>query len=140
MTYTFIPLLLKSSDPRLIFVSGLGTFASATKGNIPLPPGSALQPGWPKQLDFETVGYRCTKAALNMLMLDYYWKLKPDGVKVWSVGPGFLATDLGESKEWAAAQGAGHPSAGGEILKSVVEGERDADTGKFVVRSGIQEF
>ena len=137
MTYTFMPLLLKSTDPRLIFVTGLGTFESCARGDFPLPP---LERGWPKKMDFETVGYRCTKTALNMLMLDYHFKLQKDGVKVWCVGPGFLATDLGDGHEMAIAAGAGHPSVGGQLLRSVVEGERDADTGKYVVKDGIQPF
>lgn len=34
-----------------------------------------------------------------MLMLDWNHKLKADGVKVWGVGPGFLATGLGNVQE-----------------------------------------
>lgn len=137
LTSTFIPLLLKSTDPRLIFVTGLGTFDHCAKGNFPLPP---LEPGWPKKIDFETVGYRCSKTALNMLMLDYHWKLQKDGVKVWCVGPGFLATDLGDARDFAVSHGAGHPSIGGRVLRSVVEGERDGDTGKYVVKDGVWAF
>ncbi|KUL82997.1 hypothetical protein ZTR_09338 [Talaromyces verruculosus] len=137
LTYTFVPLLLKSTDPRLIFVSGLGTFDQCARGHFPLP---LWEPGWPKKTTFETIGYRCTKTALNMLMLDYHYKLQKDGVKVWCVGPGFLATDLGDAKELVLAQGAGHPSIGGRLIRIVVEGERDADTGKYVVKDGIQLF
>ncbi|KAH8807232.1 hypothetical protein F5884DRAFT_788803 [Xylogone sp. PMI_703] len=137
LTWTFIPLLLKSSDPRLIFVTGLGTFDQCAKGDIPLPP---LEPGWPKKMIFETVGYRCTKTALNMLMLDYHWKLQQDGVKVWCVGPGFLETDLGDAREMVSKQGALHPSVGGQLIRSVAEGARDADVGKYVVKDGIQGF
>ena len=133
-----MPLLLKSSNPRLIFITGLGTFSSCAVGKFPLPPDLNL--GWPKKLSFETVGYRCSKTALNMLMLDYHWKLKADGVKVWCVGPGFLETDLGDMRDFGKAHGAGHPSAGGEMVRTVVEGERDADVGKYVVKAGIQEF
>jgi NAD(P)-dependent dehydrogenase (short-subunit alcohol dehydrogenase family) len=138
MSWTFMPLLLSSSDPRLIFVSGLGTFGSCAKGNFPLPPD--LEAGWPKKTSFETVGYRCSKTALNMLMLDYHWKLQKDSVKVWSVGPGFLTTDLGGMKELSKKMGTGHPSIGGDFLRTVVEGERDADVGKYVVKGGIMEF
>ncbi|KFY25886.1 hypothetical protein V491_01560 [Pseudogymnoascus sp. VKM F-3775] len=137
ITFTFIPLLLQSTDPRLIFITGLGTFDQCARGDFPLPP---LERGWPKKMEFETVGYRCTKTALNMLMLDYHYKLQKDGVKVWCIGPGFLATDLGDAKEMVAAQGAGHPSIGGRLVRSVVEGERDADTGKYVVKDKIQAF
>ncbi|KAK9418008.1 hypothetical protein SUNI508_08437 [Seiridium unicorne] len=137
-TFTFLPLLLKSSDPRLIFVTGLGTFENCAAGKFPLPPD--LNVGWPKEMPFETVGYRCSKTALNMLMLDYHWKLQKDGVKVWAVNPGFLATDLGDVKEMVIARGGDHPSVGAALIKSIAEGERDGDVGKYVVKEGIQGF
>jgi NAD(P)-dependent dehydrogenase (short-subunit alcohol dehydrogenase family) len=134
MTYTFMPLLLKSSEPRLIFVGGLSNLTKAAEENyFPTPPPAA---GWPKPTQFEVIGYRCSKVALNMLMLDWNHKVKQDGVKVFAVGPGFLATGLGGMPEVAKAMGAGHPSAGGDILKRVVEGERDADVGKIVEKDG----
>jgi len=133
MTYIFMPLLLKSSDPRLIFVAGLSHITVASQKYFPTPP---LPAGWPKKVDFETIGYRSSKTALNMLMLDWNHKLKEDGVKVWGVGPGFLATNLGDIKEQIVAKGGGHPSIGGRILRSVVEGERDDDVGKIVSRDG----
>lgn len=71
-----------------------------------------------------------------MLMLDWNHKLKADGIKVFAVGPGMLATGLGDMKEMAVAMGAGHASAGGDILRRVVEGERDADVGKIVIKDG----
>lgn len=53
-TYNFIPLLLKSSDPRLIFVGGLAAINQASEEYFPTPP----QPqGWPKPpVGFETIG------------------------------------------------------------------------------------
>ena len=138
MTSTFMPLLLKSSDPRLIFVAGLSQITQAAESYFPTPP---LPAGWPKSLEFETIGYRCSKVALNMLMLDWNHKLKADGVKVWAVGPGFLATNLGGvGPDKAKEMGAGHPSAGGKVLKSVVEGERDADVGKLINKDGFSRW
>ena len=137
MTWTFMPLLLKSADPRLIFVAGLSQITLAAKEYFPTPPQPA---GWPKKIDFETIGYRCSKTALNMLMLDWSHKLKEDGVKVWGVGPGFLETDLGNVREKAKEMGAKHPSIGGKMLRSVVEGERDADVGKLINKDGISPF
>ena len=132
-TYTFMPLLLKSSDPRLIFVAGLSQITVAAKNYFPTP---TLPAGWPKEVGFETIGYRSSKTALNMVMLDWNHKLKEDGVKVWGVGPGFLATNLGDIKETIASRGGGHPSIGGKIIVAVVEGERDADVGKVITRDG----
>jgi NAD(P)-dependent dehydrogenase (short-subunit alcohol dehydrogenase family) len=135
MTHTFIPLLLKSADPRLIFVAGLSNITKAAESYFPTPPQPA---GWPKKLEFETIGYRCSKTALNMLMLDWNHKLKADGVKVWCVGPGMVATNLGgRGPEFAKKLGAGDPSVSGDTLRRVVEGERDAEVGKIVVRGGI---
>jgi NAD(P)-dependent dehydrogenase (short-subunit alcohol dehydrogenase family) len=137
LSYTFMPLLLKSSDPRLLFVAGLSAINQAGKQYFPTPPQPA---GWPKKIGFETIGYRCSKTALNMLMLDWNHKLKADGVKVWAVGPGMLATNLGGVPELAKAMGAQPASLGGEILKAVIEGERDHQVGKIVVRSGIMDW
>jgi len=133
-SFEFMPLLLKSSDPRLLFVAGLSMMTQVAKGPYwPTPP---LPAGWPKKVEFETIGYRCSKTALNMLMFDYRHKLNADGVKVWSVGPGMLATNLGDMQEQAKAMGMAHPSAGGLILKQVVEGERDDDVGKVIDKNG----
>lgn len=137
MTATFMPLLLKSSDPRLIFVTGLSAINQAGEKYFPTPP---LPAGWPKKLDFETIGYRCSKTALNMLMLDWNHKLKADGVKVWCVGPGILATNLGGVPELAIQMGAKHPSVGGRLLKQVVEGERDDSVGKIVTAAGVMPW
>ena len=134
MTWTFMPLLLKSAEPRLLFVAGLSQITAASKNYFPTPPQPA---GWPKKIDFETIAYRCSKSALNMMMVDWNHKLKEDGVKVFCVGPGFLATGLGNMREETEKMGAGHASIGGNVLKSVVEGERDADVGKVVGREGL---
>lgn len=136
MAYTFMPLLLQSLDPRLLFVTGLSAMTVVDSGPyFPTPPQPA---GWPKKIDFETIGYRCTKTALNMLTLDWAHKLKADGVKVWGVGPGMLATNLGGlGPEAAAKMGAGHPRAGGELFLKIVEGERDEHAGKVINKDGL---
>ena len=78
MTNTFMPLLIKSAKPRLIFVtSGASSLAEAAAG---FPPTAAKPPaGWPKPHDpFTMIGYRSSKAALNMLMLEVKAKLNGD--------------------------------------------------------------
>jgi hypothetical protein len=76
-----------------------------------------------------------------MLMLDWNHKLKADGVKVWGVGPGMLATNLGGmSKEMAEKMGCQPASLGGTLIRSIVEGERDADIGKIANRNGISQW
>ncbi|KAF2865801.1 dehydrogenase with different specificitie [Massariosphaeria phaeospora] len=135
VTWTFIPLLLKSAEPRLIFLAGLSQMTQAAEAYFPTPPQPA---GWPKKIDFETIGYRCSKTAMSMLMLDWNHKLKEDGVKVFSVSPGFCATGLGGlGEDLMTAMGAGHPSEGGQRLIAVAEGKRDADAGKIVDKVGL---
>lgn len=138
-TYTFMPLLLKSSEPRLLFVAGLSQINQAAENFFPTPPQPA---GWPKpKAYFETIGYRCSKTALNMLMLDWNHKLKADGVKVLGIGPGMLATNLGGmTKEMAEKMGCQPASLGGTLIRSIVEGERDADVGKIANRNGISQW
>lgn len=133
VAWTFIPLLLKSAEPRLIFVAGLSQMTQAAESYFPTPP---LPAGWPKKLDYDPIGYRCSKTALSMLMLDWNHKLKADGVKVFSVSPDFCATNL-MGEEIMAAMGAVHPREGGERLIVVAEGKRDADAGKIIDKEGL---
>ncbi|KAL4809799.1 hypothetical protein BDV18DRAFT_150318 [Aspergillus unguis] len=129
MTITFLPLLLKSQDPRLLFItSGLSSLQAAAD---PANPKNIIPAaGLPKALPF--VGYRSAKAGLNMLMVEWAKALKNDGVKVWAVAPGLLATSLGGNTELLKKLGAGDPSIGGVVIRKVVEGERDADAGQVV--------
>jgi NAD(P)-dependent dehydrogenase (short-subunit alcohol dehydrogenase family) len=138
ITAAFVPLLLESSSPRLIFLtSGLSTLQGASEGLM--PPGRLnITKGWPKENLVINIGYRASKAALNMVMLSWHGLLKIDGVKVWAISPGFLATGLaGVGVEKLKTWGAGDASLGGDIIKSVIEGERDADVGKVVGQNGV---
>jgi NAD(P)-dependent dehydrogenase (short-subunit alcohol dehydrogenase family) len=138
MTSTFAPMLLKSSDPRLLFLaSGLSQFESLNKSYYPGPTPKA---GWPKVGVLSPTGYRTSKAALNMVMLNWHWMLKEDGVKTACVSPGWLATNLGGNPERLKALGAGDPVIGGALVRQVVEGERDEDVGMVVAALGIQPF
>ncbi|KAL6235518.1 hypothetical protein BDW75DRAFT_230245 [Aspergillus navahoensis] len=133
LTHTLAPLLIKSSDPRLLFIAGLSMMAVAMKKYFPTPP---LPAGWPKKADFATIGHRCSKTALNMLMLDWDHKLKADAVKVWAVGPGMLETDLSGQRELAKKMEAGLASLGGTLIRDVGEGARDKDVGRVIQRDG----
>ena len=129
MTTNFLPLLLKSQDPRLLFItSGLSSLQGSSD---PKNPKNVFpQAGLPKPLPF--VGYRSSKAGLNMVMVEWAKALKNDGVKVWSVAPGLLATGLGGDTELLKRLGAQDPSIGGETIRRVVEGERDGEAGNVV--------
>jgi NAD(P)-dependent dehydrogenase (short-subunit alcohol dehydrogenase family) len=138
MTSTFIPLLLKSQTPRLLFVtSGTSTLAGAENGALPVdrsPPR-----GWPKQ-GFSIPAYRSAKCGMNMLMREWHRMLKEDDVKVWCISPGFLATGLGGNPDASKKMGAGDPAVAGPFIRSVIEGKRDADIGKVITKDGVQDW
>ena len=131
MTQTFLPLLLKSRDPRVLFItSGLSSLQTASDVNDPRYQVAPAGPKGPQQMG--TIGYKSSKAGLNMLMIDWTRILKNDGVKVWCIAPGLLATGLGGNPEMLKKMGAKDPSLGGAAIRKVVEGKRDADVGKVV--------
>ncbi|KZL87901.1 short-chain dehydrogenase [Colletotrichum incanum] len=130
LTDIFLPLLLKSSDPRLIFntsgVSSLANAAGSSHFTYKVPSAGAPKPA-------RNISYRSAKAGLNMVMLEWVRMLKNDGVKVWCVAPGFFATDIGEGDpDSMKKMGAGDPADGGRALVDVLEGKRDIDAGKVV--------
>lgn len=63
-------------------------------------------------------------------------------MRTWGASPGFLATDLGAS--FAGMVGAPpvqSASVGGKLVASVLEGHRDMDVGKTVLKDGeVQPF
>ena len=75
MIQTCVPLLEKSSDPRIINISsGMGEWAS---------------------LDGYVPGYRLSKTSLNALTVLFSRELKPKGIKVNAMCPGWVKTDMG---------------------------------------------
>lgn len=135
-TYTFMPLLINSSDARIIFVtSGLSTLEEASSQVASNQ--RAVPAGWPKPPGLSFASYRSSKTALNMMMLEWTRTLKEDGVKVWCISPGFLATGLGGDAELLKKMGAGDPTIGGDFIKDVVEGKRDGHTGKVMRNNGV---
>jgi NAD(P)-dependent dehydrogenase (short-subunit alcohol dehydrogenase family) len=120
VTQAFAPLLLKSSNPRLIYVS-------SQLGSITLR-------GDPKNVAFEEDyrTYRTSKAALNMLVACDAWEYK-DKIKVFAFCPGYVITDLAgerEAKEKAGIAKTADTSAQG--LFAIAEGKRDQEAGKFL--------
>jgi NAD(P)-dependent dehydrogenase (short-subunit alcohol dehydrogenase family) len=98
LTTEAIPLLLKSSDPRLIFMaSGTSSISETEIFSNPVSQRINGSPaaGWPKPKNINPIeAYRSSKAGLNMMMRQWHRILLNDGVKVWAVSPGFLATGL----------------------------------------------
>ncbi|KAJ7844125.1 hypothetical protein B0H14DRAFT_2777697 [Mycena olivaceomarginata] len=148
LTTLAVPLLLKSANPRLLFLtSGTSSITEtdpAVWGAFPALARINASPakGWPKPKEVNPLtSYRSTKVGLNMLMREWVRILKEDGVKVWAISPGFLATGLaGIGKETLLKMGARDPSVGGEFIRDVVEGKRDADVGKAIRSNMIQSW
>jgi len=136
VTYTFAPLLLKSSEPRLIFITS-GTSPLAETENTTSWLNKSPAKGWPKEVMAPLAAYRSSKCGMNMLMREWYRILREDGVKVLAVSPGYLATGLGGSQERNKKMGAEDPVLGANFVRDVVEGARDADVGKIVRRGGL---
>lgn len=74
------------------------------------------------------------------IIREWYRNLKEDGVKVWCVSPGYLATGLGGSRDVNKSQGAADPAIGGQFVKDVIEGRRDEDVGKVILRDRVQAW
>ena len=124
-TEAFLPLLRKASAPRLVFVSSsMGSITHAATKGSPYYAGRASE-------------YRASKAALNMLMVQYHKNL--DGFKVFGADPGLVASNFMD-KEAVRAKGAPEASVGGKTVAEVVMGERDEDVGKVCGRYGVSEW
>jgi NAD(P)-dependent dehydrogenase (short-subunit alcohol dehydrogenase family) len=139
MTSTFIPLLLESSKPRLLFITS-GTSTMAGTDNLALAVNKSPAKGWPKSNAFNLAAYRSSKTGMNMMMLEWHRILKEDGVKVWCISPGMLATGLGGNPEAIKKMGGLDPSVGGTFVVKVIEGQRDDDVGKVISRDGVQAW
>jgi len=82
LTEACLPLLRKSELPRLVFVSSrMGSLSEATNKSTPF-----------YSTDYKA--YDCSKAALNMLALNYARILDNDGAMVNVVCPGLVKTKL----------------------------------------------
>jgi NAD(P)-dependent dehydrogenase (short-subunit alcohol dehydrogenase family) len=137
LTYTLMPLLLKSTSPRLLFItSGTSSLTEATAATLPIdksPPA-----GWPKNLGMPA--YRASKCGMNMMMLQWARVLKEDGVKVFCVAPGLLATGLWGGEDMKEKFGAKDPAVGAKFVRDIVEGVEDGNVGMVVRRGGLQPW
>jgi len=94
--------------------------------------------GWPKPYHYNIMTYRTSKAALNMLALEWTRTLKNDKIKVFILNPGYLATGFGgQPAEQVLQYGGIEPIVGGRFLRTVIEGARDADEGVMIEKDGV---
>lgn len=133
MTETFLPLLHLSKSlspprtPRIVFVSSsVGSLSQAADPNSKYHHPGANE-------------YRASKAALNMLMVQYWVRLKGEGFLVHGADPGLVATDF-LNREQVKKRGAVEEWVGGERVASVVRGDRDADVGKVCGEYGVSPW
>ena len=145
MTEICMPLLLKTGNPRLLFITS-GTASLAETGNMDIPIlqriNAAPPAGWPKDSNTNSRGsYRSCKTGLNMMMREWCQVLRNDGVKVWAVSPGFLATGLsGVGAETLRKLGAKDPSEGANFIRDVIQGNRDHEQGKSIRVDMVQPW
>lgn len=142
MTEVFAPLLLNSANPRLLFLtSGLAQIQVLAESPAEMDKSSpTAQTRVSSSAPSGPTGYRATKVAINMIMLMWNLALQGNGVKVWGVSPGILATGLGGDKEFFKAIGAADPSIGGDLIRNIIEGEHDGSVGKVVGQDGVQPW
>jgi NAD(P)-dependent dehydrogenase (short-subunit alcohol dehydrogenase family) len=122
VTKAFLPLLRKSAAGRIVNVSS--TMGSLTDQSDP----SSIYYGQ------VVPAYQMSKAALNGLTIALSKTLKDSSIKVNSICPGWVQTDLGGPENKAAA-----PTTADEAAQIVVEMASipdDGPTGQFVDRDG----
>ncbi|KAF2457358.1 hypothetical protein BDY21DRAFT_343616 [Lineolata rhizophorae] len=119
VTDAFLPLLQKSQrQPRIVFVtSAMGSLAHSSD-----PTSHHFGP--------YADAYRASKAALNMLLVQYTNNPRSKGVKVLGADPGFCATKLTGDPEGLKKLGAAEPSVGAEAIANAVKGKMDGNVGK----------
>lgn len=128
VTEAFLPLLKQSSSARLIFITSiLGSITARSDPNDPFA-------------QIPAAGYRTSKTAVNMLLACYSQELTGQGIKVFGICPGFLATELNGPPDVMRSMGAAEPETGAQLVLSVVSGEREDGQGKVVFSDGIRPW
>ncbi len=119
LTEAFVPLLRKSSNPRIIFMT-------SEFGSI----GSVLDPKCP-YYGTDLPQYRASKAAMIMIMATYAVKFKDAGFQVNVCCPGSNATNMNGFDNRAA-----HPSNGAINACRLATVGKDGQTGTFTNEEG----
>ena len=116
VTNAFLPLLRRSSAPRIVNVSsGMGSIAMIADPAVEVT-------------KLNEAAYQSSKAALNALTVLYANELRPDGIKVNAVCPGYRATELNGG---LPTPGAGDPAEGAEIAVAMALIGADGPSGEF---------
>ncbi|KAJ8612480.1 hypothetical protein MRB53_037409 [Persea americana] len=118
MVEAFAPLLkMGKGTPRIVNVSsGAG---SVTRRLDPKGPSAGM--------GMSGIAYFMSKAALNMATASQMVVYGAQGIKVFSISPGFIVSNLGPQNK--AEHGARPTSEGAAVIVKIVNGERDAEAG-----------
>lgn len=98
VTKAMLPLLRKSNAGRIVNMSsGLGSLAQNSDPNY-------------EYAEFKLLAYNSSKTALNAMTIQFAHELKDTPIKVNSVDPGYVATDINnQGGSRTVQQGAGAP-------------------------------
>jgi NAD(P)-dependent dehydrogenase (short-subunit alcohol dehydrogenase family) len=120
LTEACLPLLKKAELPRLIFVSSrMGSISEATN----------------KESGFYAMDYKSydsSKAALNMLALNYARILEEDGALVNVACPGLVKTKLTNHHEWGST-----PELGAQRIVELATAGKGSAVATFSDRNGV---
>jgi NAD(P)-dependent dehydrogenase (short-subunit alcohol dehydrogenase family) len=121
VTNAFLPLLNRSSSPRIVNVSSaMGSIALIADPEFELT-------------KINQAAYQSSKAAVNALTVLYANELRPAGVKVNAVCPGYRATELNGG---LPTPGAGDPAEGAKVAVTMALIDDDGPTAQFVGDTG----
>jgi NAD(P)-dependent dehydrogenase (short-subunit alcohol dehydrogenase family) len=122
VTQIFLPLIRAATAGRIVNLSsGLGSFGLHSDPHFP---GSA----------FNALGYKGSKAALNMATLQFAYELRDTPIKVNAASPGLVATDLGglgSAEMFKGQPGFSTPEDGARIVVQVATLPEYGPTGEF---------
>jgi NAD(P)-dependent dehydrogenase (short-subunit alcohol dehydrogenase family) len=121
VTNAFLPLLRRSSSPRIVNVSsGMGSISMMADPDVELT-------------KMNQAAYQSSKAALNALTVLYANELRDEGVKVNAVCPGYRATELNGG---LPTPGAGDPADGAKVAVGMAMIDDDGPTAAFLGDTG----
>lgn len=115
LTQGLVPILEKGTNSRIINVSsryGLTSFVHENAEDFPEWSG--------------LLGYSPSKAAVNMWSLQLAIALKPKGIKVFSVAPGWVRTEMGGEEAFLSVEEGAKP-----IVRAALD--EDGESGLFVL-------
>ncbi len=124
------PLLLSKALVPAMRTAGGGVIANVTSSAANLVEG-----------DVPGIAYGATKAALNRLTLALARDLRPDGIAVFAVDPGYVRTEIAEQAAthpgWDIDIGDAHPpEVAAGVIADLVERDGDAVSGRFWLAAG----